>query len=387
MREAARAYFQKTLQGERLLEERPHDFCRLAILFAVHDEPARRVLELLESIADQTGVSSEAMEVICLVNNDADDGSANEKRIRVANELVLALPVWRNVEAFSGRLLDEDVRTRARALRSLLRAYVIDKSRPGQELVGCNVGRARDRLLAESAHRFFRAGREGIIFMTDADAVLPESGYLREMLDLFDEEPLFIGGAGSLQLVFDPDTQNEVERRRIRERFDRYVLERRWECLENYILGRPVDMAPPDACFGTNVFFRAGAGAAIGGFQPRARYEDSYFFRGLREFAAQNGRSACSVPQMQVQAALRDSFRTAASFGHVLRNLDGQSARFVRAPFSGRRIELRDKVFHDAANRIAERPEARAFLRKLEHLPQVLYRNAFLSSPALLSSK
>jgi hypothetical protein len=379
MHEAARAYLRRALQNEILIPERQHSACRLAVLFPVHNEPLRRVFELLESLADQDDISLNTFEVICLVNNDVDDGDPDHAYVRRRNELVLRLPVWQNQPSSNEHLFDSETRNRAHALKKAIRAYVVDKSTPGKDLIGCTVGRARNRLLAEAAHRFHRHGEDGLILMTDADAQLPRRDYLRTAVDLFDNEPFFVGGAGAVQLVFDPDTQNAPERRAVRDRFDRHLLERRWDCLSRFILGKPVDMAPADACFGANILFRANAGAASGGFRPLARFEDAYFFQDLKRHAEAGGFTTAPLPNLPVQAALRNSHRTGASFGYALQKLNEQRPVMVRDPFTGRASELSGKLFHDTVSKMAMRAEGRAFLRRLEHLPQVLYKNAFVT--------
>jgi len=375
MKHPVSGFFQSTLQSEHLISAPMHPKCRLAVLFPVYQEPARRVLELLESVAEQEDVCFDEIEILCLVNNaehDATDAYSSAKR---ANEVILRLPAWRNAASFGGLLFDEETRERANRLRKKLGAYVIDKSSPGNEIPANNIGKARNRLLAEAVQRFFRLGRNGVVLMTDADAVLSDPLYLRRLMDVFDSEEDFVGGSGSIDFMFDPDTSAERERRRVHDHLSEYILKRRWSCLSEMHAGSEPDMAPPDACYGANIFFRSGDAAAMGGFRPYHRFEDSHFMNDLKAYASRSGKTAAALPHFRVQTALRDSFRTAGSFGHRIGG-EGEGV-FVRHPISKQRVLLTEKVFMDAAARVAATNHGRAFLRRLESLPQVLYGSAF----------
>lgn len=378
------AYLQKALEGESLLREAIHPDCRLMVLFPVRDEPVRRILELLESVADQEGVSADAIEVLCLVNNDENDCSAMYSRSRRANELILNLPVWRNGDALSSMRFSEDVRSRAQALRKRLRAFVIDKSSPGTELRGCNIGRARNRLTAEAVHRFYRNGKTGLLLMTDADAVLSDPLHLHKLLQMQSDHPELLGGSGGIDFLFDPDTEDGRARESIQTRFSRHILEKRWRAISDFILKKRLDLAPPDAAYGAHLFFTTDAAARVGGFRALHRFEDSHFLRDLRRIAARDGRRVSTVPHLRVSTALRESCRTDASFGHRIR--DGRTST-VKHPLNGQSIALTEARLHELATEIAGTQEGRAFLRRIEHLPQVLYTHAFLDRGDLLSFK
>lgn len=367
-------YLQRALGGEELLRERMHEQCRAAVLFPVYREPVRRVLELLESIADQQEVGENELEVLCVVNNHEDDGSDAYMRAALANRLVLELPVWRNGGGF-GSVFPEDARERASRIRERVRAFVIDKTSMGRELAGGTVGRARNRVLAESVHRFARAGKNGVLLMTDSDAVFSDPRYIRKILERFDGEDRLIAGAGGIDLVFDPDAAAEAERSRAHSRFTDFLLGRRWECLTDFLLGRAADMAPPDACFGANIICRSEAAAMAGGFRPLSRYEDSHFFRALARHAAATGFTAAAMPDLRVQTAIRESSRTASSLGSQI--ADAKRLGLRRHPLTGKNIRPTESLLRELMHEAAQMPEGRAFLRRLEHLPQILYKNAF----------
>lgn len=368
-------YLQKTLQVEKLIREPMVSRCQATIVFPVYNEPVRRILELLESVSDQEGVNFEDIEILCLVNNQENDHSRAYEVAKAANELILKLPIWKNGTGFDGVQFSAETRERAARIRKRLRAFVIDKSTPGNEIHGCNIGKARNRLLAEAVHRFYRNEKDGIVVMTDADAVYADPLYLSNVLKLFETHTDFLGGAGGIDFVFDPDVRDEKERQKLHQDFSHYILHRRWSCLSDFLLGRPVDMASPDACFGQNILSRASAAAGAGGYRPIKKHEDAYFFKDLQAYGARRGGAVQSLPHLRVNVALRESIRTDASFGHVLG--DSTHGDFVRHPITGKLVPLTEAALHDLSSELATTTEGRAFLRRIESLPQVLYKNAF----------
>lgn len=375
MEVAVSDYLRRTLQSEHLLREPQLNTCRVSILFPVQNEPVRRVLDILESIIDQEAISLDEIEVLCLVNNEVDDQSGSYEKIRRANQLVMDLPIWQNGTAFSAMPFSEDVRRRAQYIHKRVRAYLIDKSSPGNEIPGCNIGRARNRLLAEAVHRFSRREKNGVIIMTDADVVFANPRYIRMVLDVFEENPIFIGGAGGIDLIFDPDTLNEKEREVLYQELSEYILLRRWMSLSNFLLGRPVDIAPPDACYGANIICRSNEAAGCGGFRPFQQHEDSYFLKDLSEYADIHGKVAGVLPHLRVNVALRSSFRTKASFGQILQNLRARPK--VNHPLTGKTVLLSDRLYLQLTELVAHSSQGRALLRRLETLPQLLYDDAF----------
>lgn len=368
-------YLRSTLEGEKLLREPMDENCAVTVLFPVHAEPIRRILELLESVSEQKDIAHEKIEVLCLVGNDVRDGSKEREKILRANQLILELPVWKNARGLNGQRFSDETRARAALIREKLNAYAIDKSTPGEEIEACNVGKARNRLLAEAVHRYSRWERSGVLIMTDADTTFANPLHIQTVLKFFIENKNFVAGAGGVDYVFDPDTQTEVQRERIHEAFSNYVLTRRWNFLSNYLLHKPVNLCPADACFGGNIVCSSEAAAACGGFRPIGRLEDSYFFRDISVFAERAGLTAAALPHLRVNAALRDSFRTDSSFGHVLHA--HRHLPIVKHPFTGSSTRLSDKLFRDLAMIAGETEDGRVFLRRLESLPQVMYDDAF----------
>jgi len=368
-------YLRSTLEGERLLREPMGASCLATILFPVNNEPIRRVLDLLESITEQEEIDFNKIEVLCLVGNSVYDGSASSERIMRANELVLELPVWRNAHGLNGQRFSEETRSRASKIREQFNAYVIDKSTVGLAMSECNVGRARNRLLGEAVQRFSRQEKNGVLIMTDADIVFSNPRYIRSILDIFNSQEHLIAGTGGVDYVFDPDTLNEKQRKSIHDAFSEYILIRRWRCLSEHLLGKPVNLSPPDACFGGSIFCLSEAAAECGGFRPLGRCEDSYFFKDISAYAARKGNIASSLPNLRVTEALRDSFRTDASLGYSLAKQKGLP--LVKHPITGKSAHLSEKMFQDLSAIAAETEQGRAFVRRLESLPRILYTDAF----------
>lgn len=370
------AYLQKTLKGEETLSVSPEPGCRVTFMIPVYGEPVIRILEVLESILNLRR-AEDCSEVICLVNNPEDDGTEREQKARRMNAFILDLPIWRNEDPFfAGHRFPDDVLERARRIRERLPVYLIDKSRNGHELRGGNIGRARNRLLAEAVLRYERAGREGLLVSTDADVRFTDERYLEKLLGLFDTEPELIAASGGVDLVFDPDRRSQIERDQLRAAFDRFILERSWLEMSRFFEGGESEMAPHDAFYGSHMVMRSRHAADAGGFAPLAKHEDTHLGNAFRAYANEKGLRVGNAKRLlRVQAALRESDRTAASFlPMLLRELD--AAKRVEDPETKQSAMLTHELAERACERLETSHAGRALLRDIRDLSRLLYRDA-----------
>jgi len=369
------AYLQKALKGEETLAAAMDPRCRVTFMLPAYGEPILRILEVLESILRMQGADV-LSEVICLVNNPEDDGTERERKARRMNTLLLELPVWRNADAFFGaHRFSREIIERAQNIREHLPVYVIDKSHLGKELHAGNVGRARNRVLAEAVLRYERAGREGLLVSTDADVQFTDAHYLKKLLALFDQEPELIAVSGGVDFVFDPDTQIPEERDRLRAAFDRFILERSWAEIERFLQGAESQMAPEHAFFGSHMIMRSRHAAAVGGFAPLAKHEDTQLGKLFCSSAVKNGfRVGNAKRLLRAQVALRESNRTAASFLPVLlRELD--ASKQVPHPQTGERVPLTHAVAEHACERLETSHTGRVLRREIGDLSRLLYKD------------
>lgn len=155
----------------------------------VCDESVRRIEKQLASIRAQT-VPATHYEVIYVVNNRPDATDTRTKAALALNQSLLK---------YLEGVTDVPV-------------YAIDKSSVGQEIKDCNVGKSRNRGVAEATRRFYENGKNGIIIQTDADTYFENTDYLATVMAAFETAPDVVGMAGGLVFEFSADTLDGAER-------------------------------------------------------------------------------------------------------------------------------------------------------------------------------
>lgn len=312
----ASSFVRDRLKGISLIEAPLDKRCDVCVVIPICREPAHRVVNLLVSLARQRSVDFGAVEVLCVVNEAADDGSRRWKASALANQLVLSLPVWKNRDRFDGHLrFPSEVLDACTEIRSSLVAYAVELETSGSGMVG----EVLNRGLAEATVRFDRVNKNGIVIFFGADNIVDDPDYLANALRLFKQHPDLVAVSGGVRLVFDPDARDEAERLAIGALMERYLLRKKLHVLERFIQGQDIALMPEDAFLGSNILARSADAASWNGFPDWKRNEDSAFGNAAKEYAKEHRKLVLNKKnELVITSALRDSDRTGASLKTLL---------------------------------------------------------------------
>ena len=319
----ATEYWREKLTGEERITPPQHGECRCTIVVPVYGESIRRIEKQLVSIRAQT-VPAAHYEVIYVVNNRPNATDTRTKAAVALNQSLLK---------YLEGVTDVPV-------------YAIDKSSVGQEIEDCNVGKARNRGVAEATRRFYENGKNGIIIQTDADTYFENTDYLAAVIAAFETSPDVVGVAGGLVFEFSPDTFNDEERELVRSKIDRLLYLKIWQAFQAFLRGE-FDAAPKQTNFsGAHMLSRSYETAVIGGLNDEDFGEDQQFGFDLTEYARHNlGRVVGMKDELQVITALRDSDRTPASFKKTLDAIDMTKPLLIEGEvIDAEKIEATEKI-------------------------------------------
>lgn len=308
-------------EDSEILAQSPN--CKVAVVVPVYSEEPGRVLRQLESILDQQNVDHRSLEIIYVVNNGPPPADRGEReRYESAfsqNQAVLNLPIWLNREAAHGETeqLDTKQEELCNRIRKELRVFVIDKSSPGHEIPDCNVGKARNRGLAEASYRFYRRGENGIIVQSDADTTFENPAYFASVLREFEDENL-IGLGGGVEVIIDPDRRDDLLEETRSKVINQIIRLRQYKHLTDFIKYGEKAFNLSSSFSGANMVSRSYESAVVGGFIDASMGEDPAFGRALGEYAELHGQKVETPKdneELSVRTALRLSDRTGASIG------------------------------------------------------------------------
>ena len=290
----AKAYWRERLQGEDRIETPMHPDCKLSIVVPVFNEDVRRLARQLASFRAQTNIKPTEFEIIYVINNDEDDGSERALAIRA-----------KNIHTTSYLRQDHG-----------LVVHVIDKSSPGKTIPKCNVGKARNRGVAEAGVRFYEQGKNGILFQTDADTWLENPEHLISVCELFESDATVIGASGGVIFQWDPDTKDKTKRADLEAKIERFFRLRQYYDMRDFLLKPGVIRYPQGKRFsGANVMSRSLELAMVGGIDDAPKSGSSNFGLRLEEFASLYDQQVVDRrQQLKTVTALRESDRTGSSF-------------------------------------------------------------------------
>lgn len=328
--EAALRFFEKRLSGEKLIETPQDKNCKLAVVVPVYNEQSRRILKQMESIISQTGINPDEFEALYVVNNSPDDGSEKSKQTIAANQEILNLPIWKNRETDTDlSQLPEDKRKLYKEIREKFNFFVIDKSSPGDTIEDCNVGKARNRALAEASQRFYKNEKDGILVQTDADSYFGDPEFFSKVLSEFTKDPDVIGIAGGIKVEFDPDTNDPREKEILLKKAQQLLLDKKCQRFEKYLKDPSNPLWERDVFSGANMISKSFESATIGGFKDWNSGEDPQFGLDLKDYAQKRNKKVISkkLPvddpdALLVTTAARESDRTQASLKRFLDKID-----------------------------------------------------------------
>ena len=345
--ERAELFWNERLNGETRIEKPQDPACEYAIVVPVYNERPDRILAQIDSLRQQHAIDPSMFEVIYVVNNSPDDGSARSAEVIQANKEV--------IEALQG-VTD-------------LNVFVIDKSTPGNEIERCNVGKARNRGVAEASRRFYENSKDGILIQTDADTRFEDPEYFQKLKGIMRRNPDAIGVAGGLVFEFDPDTTDPEKMAELRAKLDRFILIQKWQKLMEFLSGSRRSSLHKDNQFsGANMISRSYESAIIGGLIDGNSGEDPQFGKDLEEYGSDKGKPVIgSRDELLVVTALRESDRTNSSFKKDFDAIDIRIPEMVPDPFVAETLSAFSKILRAAARRTPlNHDEVRGFFEDSE---------------------
>ncbi|GEM_PF-1090003 len=355
--ERAQKYWESRLSGEHLIDTPQNPQCEIAIVVPVYREKPESILKQLESLRAQQGIDLSLVEIIYVVNNDIDDGSPKSEKVLEANRKVM--------ETIRG-ITD-------------LNVFVIDKSSAGNEIAGCNVGRARNRGVAEASYRFHQNRKNGILLQTDADTYIEDPHYLANLYKLTQDDPDIIGIAGGIIFEFSPDTEDPDEIEDLRRKVRLMDLQHDWESLVQFLRDPHEHITLQTESFsGAHMLSRSYESAVIGGLIDTNMGEDPQFGGDLEKHAAQRGQKVLGMRQnLKVVTALRESDRTGASFKKDFENINPDKATLVPDPFVSETLpQFRHMVYGALEKAIVDPTELRQLFMN-EHGTLIVSEESF----------
>lgn len=290
----ARYFWDTTLRNEVRIATPQNLKCEFCIVVPVFNEKPERILKQIESLKNQNGFDPSRYEVIYVVNNDVVKGDRKSKEIVATNHE--AMKVLRNVSG--------------------LYVHAIDKSSPGNEIVGCNLGKARNRGLAEASLRFYESGKNGIVIQTDADTYFHDPDYFKKLHALMSKHPDAIGVAGGIIFEFSPDTTDEKEVAGLQAKIEKFALMKKGYILSKYL--RDANYISPyrsQMFWGANMVSKSYESAVIGGIIELGTKDDLQFYLDLQAYGQKKGQYIIEAKnKLLVVTAMRESDRTLVSF-------------------------------------------------------------------------
>lgn len=323
----AQRFWKTRLDGEARIEVPQNPNCEFAIVIPVHNENPERILKQIESLRNQ-GIESSTFEVIYIVNNDTPDGSNKSREIVEANQAVIE--TLKNIQG--------------------LNIFVIDKSSDGNTISDCNVGKARNRGIAEASFRFHENQKNGILIQSDADCYFEDPNYLEKVKNIVKQNPDAIGIAGGLIFEFDPDTKNPEEIEILKQKLEKFTLLREWGFMSRFLRDSETPLLFQGNTFsGAHMLSKSFETAVLGGLEDTAIAEDVNFGESLKAYAAGRGQAVLGKrEELLVVTALRESDRTGASFKKYFDEIDLEKPLIGHNPLapyiSEIRLQILDKI-------------------------------------------
>lgn len=277
----ARRYWNKQLKNQTLINTPQNKKCHLSVVVPVYSEDLSAILRQLQSIIAQKDINPNQFEIIYTVNNSPHASP----KILAKNAEVLQLPIWKNRKKVLNNYNDS-----LHNLKGLLdklkqfNLFVIDKSSSGKEIPDCNVGKARNRGIAEASWRFFTNNRDGIILQIDADSYFSDLTYFSRLVGYFKKNPILVALCGGVRLYC--DTENYTNKQKSQARLDvpffcEYL---KWKSLRFLLLGKKF-IFDDDFMSGPNMITKSFPTAVVFGVPDIDRTEDVVFGQRLQEYA------------------------------------------------------------------------------------------------------
>lgn len=344
-KKSALSFFSERLSGEELIADQQNKNCAFAVVVPVCDERPDRILKLILSVVQQEGINDGEVEVILIINNDSLEPI--DSPVRLHNAILLE---FLEMHQFPW-------------------VYVVDKSSSGREIEDCNVGKARNRGIAEAGSRFHQRGVDGWIIQTDADSYFHDQEYFLKLKSYLQENQDVIGIAGKIELVADPDELDPEKRIQTLQSIPTMLLLKKYRRLFRF-LNDPTDvsLARNDIFRGAHMISRSFASATVGGVGDFAVGEDPEFGDRLQSFAKDTGKKIVGRPEgLYICSALRESTRTGSNSGALLKVAKESEIIYVPSPFDKNKQEpLTEELYNLLVEEVKKLPHGDEVVRITE---------------------
>ncbi|MCX6793121.1 MAG: hypothetical protein NTY12_03765 [Candidatus Falkowbacteria bacterium] len=334
-------YWDSKLNNEERISSPQNQDCEFSIVVPVYNEDNERLEKQIDSFRKQS-IDSTKYEILYVVNNDLISEDLGDELIRAKN--LETINMLRSIED--------------------LPVYVIDKSSKGHEIEDCNVGKARNRGVAEASKRFYENNKNGILIQTDADTHFDDPDYLIKVQNIFKESPDVIGIAGGLVYEVDLDLKDPDKKLEQQEKINRFLMLKKWELFNRSLKKGKIESGLLKTTFsGANMISKSFETAVIGGLIDASSGEDPRFGKDLSDYANNNHKKVIGMKEeLKVVTSLRDSDRTPASFKKVFDQID------LSKPLEVKGQVITPELLKEYENKIIEMENGKELIDNIEKL-------------------
>lgn len=351
----AKRFWNLTIKNKCAISDPQDKRCKISILVPILDEDVDNLKKQINSITTQKNITPSEYEIIYLINNDLAR-NLGSKGMKVISSNHRALQYLNSLQ--------------------IKNVFVIDRSSRGKEIENCNIGKARNILIAESSLRYFKNKKSGILIQTDGDTFFQDPHYLAKVVRLFSNRSI-IGVAGGLILHCDT-----VKKSLLGTKIRQYLLYRKWNALRNFLHNKDRNKYIVDNSFyGANMISRSYESAKIGGVIDANTEEDTRFGKDLERYAAQHNQKIVSKKgTMRVTTLFRPSDRTDSSIKKYLDLIKPHSHIMVQTMhFKKKKFQiLSERAFLCAKKRIVNVNGYQQILKYIENnLENIVFKSYF----------
>jgi len=321
----AELYWRNTLPNVKLGNRPQHIDCEFSVVVPVFNEKTERIIKQIESLVNQNELRDEEYEIIYLVNSGPINDSVESINILKTNS----------------ELIQEITN------KNLKNVHIFDKSTAGNEIIGCNVGKARNLAVAIASYRFYKNNKNGFLIHTDADTYFEDRNYFIKLKEIIKENKNVIGISGALSWKFDPDDKSEKSIT-LYKKTKKIVLIKKWEALSGFLFQKKhlVNGIYKKLFLGGHMISRSFESAIIGGIFWGSGSEDIIFGAELTCYASLNNLKIIeATTSLFLMTSFRESTRTNASIGRLFDEIDLEKVLFESNPFAA-------ESFNDFLNEI-----------------------------------
>lgn len=323
--------------------------CKLSIVVPVHNESTKFIKRQIDSLDSQISVEPDKVEVIYIVNNDIVD-SSSEYGLQVANanKQVLDMACFKTNMSKRG-----------------YRVMVIDASTTGNEVLGCNVGKARNIGLYIAAYRYAARSYNGILMHTDADTFFEDKGFVCKALNIFESDKKLIGATGTRRFIVDTQTADWAL---VKPVFDQMIAVAKCKAMLAFLVGDVSELTFKDA----NMFSRAYESVLMGGFKQINFNEDAEFGSDLASFAKQHGLYIKGFKHLlSVTSNFRLSARTGNDATPLAKQLLAGDVPTQQHPITSKLLVLNSNTYKGLRTEVCKLEGGSSFIRYFANIADI----------------